>query len=57
VGTATFGVAPTERDADRVVHSALDLGINFVDTADVYGILSTFDRPRTRRLGRTPRGI
>jgi 1-deoxyxylulose-5-phosphate synthase len=45
VGTARFGVAPSERDADRVVHAALDLGINFVDTADVYGILSTFDRP------------
>jgi aryl-alcohol dehydrogenase-like predicted oxidoreductase len=45
VGTATFGVAPSERDADRVVHAALDLGINFVDTANVYGILSTFDRP------------
>jgi 1-deoxyxylulose-5-phosphate synthase len=45
VGTATFGVAPSERDADRVVHAALDLGINFVDTADVYGILSVFDRP------------
>jgi aryl-alcohol dehydrogenase-like predicted oxidoreductase len=28
-----------------VVQAALDLGINFVDTADVYGILSTFDRP------------
>jgi aryl-alcohol dehydrogenase-like predicted oxidoreductase len=45
VCTATFGVAPSERDADRVVHAALDLGINFVDTADMYGILSTFDRP------------
>jgi 1-deoxyxylulose-5-phosphate synthase len=45
LGTATFGVAPSERDADRVVHAALDLGINFVDTADVYGILSVFDRP------------
>ena len=45
VGTATFGVAPIERDADRVVHAALDLGINFFDTANVYGILSTFDRP------------
>jgi 1-deoxyxylulose-5-phosphate synthase len=45
VGTATFGVAPRDRDADRVVHAALGLGINFFDTADVYGILSTFDRP------------
>jgi 1-deoxyxylulose-5-phosphate synthase len=45
VGTATFGVAPTERDADQVVHAALDLGINFFDTANVYGNTPVFDRP------------
>jgi aryl-alcohol dehydrogenase-like predicted oxidoreductase len=45
VGTATFGVAPTERDADRIIHAALDLGINFFDTADVYGNTPVFDRP------------
>jgi 1-deoxyxylulose-5-phosphate synthase len=45
VGTATFGVAPTERDADRIVHAALDLGINFFDTANVYGNTPVFDRP------------
>jgi 1-deoxyxylulose-5-phosphate synthase len=45
VGTATFGVAPSERDADRIVHAALDLGINFFDTADVYGNTPIFDRP------------
>jgi len=45
VGTATFGVAPSSRDADGVVQAALDLGINFFDTADVYGSTSTFDRP------------
>ena len=44
VGTATFGVAPSERDADRIVHAALDLGINFFDTADVYGNTPIFDR-------------
>jgi aryl-alcohol dehydrogenase-like predicted oxidoreductase len=27
------------------VGAALDLGINFVDTADVYGSSPTFDRP------------
>jgi aryl-alcohol dehydrogenase-like predicted oxidoreductase len=37
VGTATFGVAPSERDADRIIHAGLDLGINFFDTANVYG--------------------
>ncbi len=45
LGTATFGVAPTAHDADRVVGAALDLGINFVDTADTYGNMPVFDRP------------
>ena len=45
LGTATFGVAPTTQDADRVVGAAIDLGINFVDTADVYGNMPVFDRP------------
>ena len=45
LGTATFGVIPSSRDADAVVGAALDLGINFVDTANVYGSTPTFDRP------------
>src|SRR3954462_1664275 len=45
LGTATFGVAPDAQDAPRVVHAALDLGINFFDTANVYGASPTFDRP------------
>jgi 1-deoxyxylulose-5-phosphate synthase len=45
VGTGTYGVAPTERHADRVIHAALDLGINFFDTANTYGNLPKFDRP------------
>src|SRR3954466_12332093 len=45
LGTATFGVAPTAQDADRVVGAAIDAGINFVDTADVYGNMPVFDRP------------
>jgi 1-deoxyxylulose-5-phosphate synthase len=45
VGTATFRVAPTEREADRIIHAALDVGINFVDTANVYGNTPFFDRP------------
>lgn len=45
VGTATFGVVPNPQDAGAVVDAALDLGINFFDTADVYGSTSTFDRP------------
>jgi aryl-alcohol dehydrogenase-like predicted oxidoreductase len=45
LGTATFGVAPGVKEAERVVQVALDLGINFFDTANVYGATSTFDRP------------
>jgi hypothetical protein len=45
LGTATFGVAPTAQDADRTVGAAIDLGINFVDAADVYGNMPVFDRP------------
>jgi 1-deoxyxylulose-5-phosphate synthase len=45
LGTATFGVAPDTQEAERVVQEALDLGINFFDTANVYGATSTFDRP------------
>ena len=45
LGTATFGVAPDAQEAKRVVDAALDLGINFFDTANVYGATPTFDRP------------
>lgn len=45
LGTATFGVAPTAEHADRLVGEALDLGITFIDTADVYGNMPVFDRP------------
>jgi 1-deoxyxylulose-5-phosphate synthase len=45
LGTATFGVAPRAQEVDQVVHAALDLGINFFDTANVYGTLSVFDQP------------
>ena len=45
VGTATFGVAPNSQDAGRIVDAALELGIDFFDTADVYGSTPTFDRP------------
>lgn len=45
LGTATSGVAPTAQDADRVVGAAVELGLNFVDTADVYGNMPVFARP------------
>jgi 1-deoxyxylulose-5-phosphate synthase len=45
LGTATFGVAPDAQEAERVVQVALDLGINFFETANVYGATPSFDRP------------
>ena len=45
LGTATFGVAPAAEQTDRLVAEAMDLGINFIDTADVYGNMPVFDRP------------
>lgn len=44
LGTAWFGVGPTEEEAPRVVDRALDLGINFFDTAFSYGNRSSADR-------------
>jgi aryl-alcohol dehydrogenase-like predicted oxidoreductase len=45
LGTATFGVAPSAHDADQVVGAAMELGINFIDTANTYGNMPVFDRP------------
>ena len=36
LGTMTFGTPVEANDAVRLVHSAIDLGINFIDTANVY---------------------
>ncbi|MBC8357149.1 MAG: aldo/keto reductase [Planctomycetes bacterium] len=36
LGTMTFGEPVGEADAIELVHGAIDLGINFVDTANVY---------------------
>ncbi|HVX64062.1 MAG TPA: aldo/keto reductase [Pirellulales bacterium] len=36
LGTMTFGSPVEEADAIRLVHAAIDLGINFIDTANVY---------------------
>ena len=49
LGSATFGVAPDAPEAERVVHAALDLGINFFDTANVYGNADL--RPAGRATG------
>jgi len=36
LGTMTFGSPVAESDAIRLIHAALDQGINFIDTANVY---------------------
>jgi aryl-alcohol dehydrogenase-like predicted oxidoreductase len=37
LGTMMFGVRTSEADAQRIISSARDAGINFIDTADAYG--------------------
>lgn len=37
LGTMNFGPQTTEEDSYAIMDKALELGINFVDTADVYG--------------------
>lgn len=37
LGTMNFGVDTDEKDAYRIMDAALDAGINFFDTANVYG--------------------
>lgn len=45
LGSATFGVAPLEADAIKIVDRAFDLGINHFDCANSYGNQARFDRP------------
>ncbi|MEV1065364.1 aldo/keto reductase [Streptomyces sp. NPDC050263] len=37
LGTMNFGVHTEEAEAHRILDTALDLGVNLVDTADLYG--------------------
>ncbi len=37
LGTMTFGDRTSAEDAQRIVDAARDVGVNFIDTADVYG--------------------
>lgn len=37
LGTMNFGVDTDEKDAFRIMDAALDVGINFFDTANIYG--------------------
>lgn len=36
LGTMTFGTPVNEAEAIRLIHASIDLGINFIDTANVY---------------------
>jgi aryl-alcohol dehydrogenase-like predicted oxidoreductase len=36
LGTMMFGGQTNESDSTQIIHKALDLGINFIDTADMY---------------------
>ena len=36
LGTMNFGGVTNEEDSIRIIHAALDAGINFVDTANTY---------------------
>jgi aryl-alcohol dehydrogenase-like predicted oxidoreductase len=36
LGTMTFGTPVAERDAIALIHAALDIGVTFIDTADIY---------------------
>ena len=38
LGTMMFGGATNEADSIRIIHKALDVGINFVDTANMYSV-------------------
>ena len=40
-----FGNQADEAEGHRIMDRALELGINFFDTANVYGATPTFDRP------------
>ncbi len=36
LGTMTFGAPVDEADSIKLIHAAMDRGINFIDTANVY---------------------
>jgi aryl-alcohol dehydrogenase-like predicted oxidoreductase len=40
LGTMNFGMETSEADSLAVLDAAVDAGINFIDTADVYGGLN-----------------
>src|SRR4051812_25520467 len=51
LGTMNFGPQTSEADSFRIMDAALDAGINFLDTADVYG-WKTGEGPTEQIIGR-----
>jgi aryl-alcohol dehydrogenase-like predicted oxidoreductase len=51
IGCNNFGMRCDENQTRAVVHKALDLGINFFDTADIYGGRGTSEELLGRALG------
>jgi 1-deoxyxylulose-5-phosphate synthase len=45
VGASRFGITPLEPGVNSLLKRALDLGINFIDTANSYGNQPRYDRP------------
>lgn len=43
LGTMTWGKQNTQQDADKQIHYALEHGINFMDTAEMYPVMPTED--------------
>ena len=36
LGTMTFGRQVEEKESIQIIHQAIDAGVNFIDTADMY---------------------
>ena len=55
LGTMNFGWHTSEEDSFAIMDRALELGINFFDTADVYGWASEHGSPRRSSAAGSPR--
>jgi aryl-alcohol dehydrogenase-like predicted oxidoreductase len=51
LGCMNFGMANTEPESAEIVHKAIELGVNFFDTADVYGERGKSEEWLGRALG------
>ena len=66
LGTMNFGVNTDEKEAFRIMDAALDAGVNFFDTANIYGwgknagkteeIIGRWFCPRGRTPGKSRAG-